>query len=257
MAAVRYNFITLVISLAATLSVSSAALASDTPLRGREPSAIVFVADGAGNFQAASKSLRDVVTEEKLPVYVETFEWSHGNLRILADQLDTKHSRETGIRLADEVAKFHVAHPYVKIFLMGHSAGSGVVLTAAEHVPPGIIEGVVLLSPSVSTTYDLRPALRACRDGVDVFYSEQDWFYLAFATRVFGTADRRRAATSGRVGFQVSPKNHEEAMLYGKLRQRAWQHEDAFLGNRGGHYGNYQPDFLRTYVLPILYAPRY
>src|SRR5687767_4366858 len=50
------------------------------------PAAVVFVADGAGNFQAASMHLRDVVACDRLPIDVRTFEWSHGYGRIVADQ---------------------------------------------------------------------------------------------------------------------------------------------------------------------------
>lgn len=250
----RHTFISLVIVFAPTLSPFAGGEASDrSTVPAQEPLAVVFVADGAGNFQAASKALREVVDTEGLAIQVETFVWSHGTMRIVADQLDTKHSQDEGRRLAAEMTAFHARNPQTSIFLLGHSAGAGVALIGAENVPPGTLDGLILLSPSVSTTYDLRPALRNCRLGIDVFYSKRDWFYLALATRVFGTADRRRSATSGRVGFKVQCKCPEDTRLFSKLRQRPWREDDCLLGNRGGHYGNYQPEFLRTYVVPVLY----
>ena len=32
----------------------------------------------------------------------------------------------------------------------------------------------------------------------------------------------------------------------------AWQPSDRELGNDGGHYGAYQPDYLKVRVLPVL-----
>src|SRR5262245_61879560 len=48
---------------------------------------VLFIADGAGNFQATSRHVRAVVEADRLPLDVITFEWSHGNYRILADQV--------------------------------------------------------------------------------------------------------------------------------------------------------------------------
>src|SRR5581483_10928128 len=40
--------------------------------------ATVFVADGAGNFQIASRNLRAVVQCDGYPLQIITFDWSHG-----------------------------------------------------------------------------------------------------------------------------------------------------------------------------------
>jgi hypothetical protein len=40
--------------------------------------------------------------------------------------------------------------------------------------------------------------------------------------------------------------------LYAKLRQYPWEPGLDSTGNHGGHYGAYQPDFLRVAVLPLL-----
>ncbi len=48
-----------------------------------------------------------------------------------------------------------------------------------------------------------------------------------------------------------APATFEDTVLYGKLRQHPWSRDLLWTGNRGGHYGSYQPPFLRAYVLPI------
>lgn len=213
---------------------------------------VVFCADGAGNFQACSHSLAEVVEREHIGFHVVPFEWSHGKCRIIADQLDFNHAVAQGKRLAEEVETYAQAHPQMPIYLLGHSAGSSVILSALEHMPPGLVERAFLLSPSVSTSYDVRPAVRNVNRGLHVYYSRHDWWYLGFATHVLGTADRRFFhAASGRVGFHV-PTDGGDFLLQAKLFQRPWQSVDIQAGNLGGHYGSYAHPFLKRHVLPLL-----
>jgi len=210
---------------------------------------VVFVADGAGNFGAASAALRKVVADEHWPARVETVPWSHGFLRILRDQLDYAHGRAEGHRLAARILVHQNDYPDSKVYLVGHSAGAVVAVAAAEALPPGSIEGMALLAPSLSTFYDLGPALQAVRNHLDVYYSIRDWGYLGIGTAIFGTSDRVRSAASGRIGFQVYVVEHGMT----RLRQHAWQPADKHTGNNGGHYGSYQPGYLRADVLPWLF----
>ncbi|MCS7045004.1 MAG: lysophospholipase [Gemmataceae bacterium] len=213
---------------------------------------VVFVADGAGNFKATSKALRDVLERDRLPFHVVTFEWSHGKYRVMADQLDYRHAVAQGKRLAEEVDAYAAQHPHVPIYLMGHSAGSTVVLSALEHLPPGIVERAFLLSPAVSATYDVRPALRNVNRGLHVYFSRHDWWYLGCATHVLGTTDRRYFhPASGRTGFHVAWEPGDFA-LQPKLIQRPWQRIDAQAGHFGGHFGAYVPGFLKRNVVPLL-----
>src|SRR5262249_11470416 len=121
--------------------------------------AVVFLADGAGGFQAASRSLRQDVHDEGGPLRVEPVVWTHGYCRILADQVHQAHIKEEARRLADRVRSWETAHPGQPVYLVGHSAGCALVLMAAALLPPGSVERVVLLAPAVSADYDLRPAL--------------------------------------------------------------------------------------------------
>ena len=212
--------------------------------------AAVFVADGAGNFQIASKMLRSVSRSCGCPIEVVTYEWSHGYGRMISDQLCFQHARQQGKGLAAAVCEYREQHPGTPIYLLGHSAGSTVIMSALESLPPDSVERAVLLSPSLSACYDVRPALQTVRCGLHVFYSPYDYWYLGVITRVVGSADRFWCPTSGRVGFDTPPAA-DESWLYSKLYQRPWQPDDRQLGNNGGHYGNYQPDFLRQHILPL------
>ncbi len=184
-----------------------------------KPQGVVFTADGAGDFGGTSAAFREAVREQGLPLTVETVEWSHGYMRIVSDQIDCQHAGEEGRQLAGRVASCRSAFPNRQVYLVGHSAGTAVVLAATEALPPGSVDRIVLLAPSVSADYDLRPALRCARDGVDVFSSRRDWWYLGLGVSLVGSADRYWRGAAGRSGFQPRVETPEDAALYARLRQ--------------------------------------
>ena len=214
---------------------------------------VIFAVDGAGGFQSTTQAFSQGVAEAHLPFGVVPVEWSHGYGRVLADQIDWPYSRECGCRLAGQIAAYRRAFPQNRVFVVSHSAGSAVSLAAAEALPPGSIDRIILLSPSISSEYDLRPALHCVRNGIDVYYSTRDTVQLGVATALVGTADGCwGCAAAGRVGFQPQIQSPEDAALYDKLRQHPWNSCLAWTGNRGGHYGSYEPGFLQAFVLPLL-----
>lgn len=247
------SFLCLVILLGLPLSLTGCAGRQYGEVMAKAPErmeGVIFAADGAGDFRISSSHLRKVLHEEHIPLHVVPFLWSHGYLRILSDQMDSGHVREQARRLAVQVESFHRDFPGVPITLWGHSAGSAVVMASLEELPPGIVQRAILLSPSLSSRYDVRPALRNLSEGLYVYYSRQDWVYLGVATCLLDPGEF--AATSGRVGFRIPEHYPEDELLYRKLYQRPWHKRDKSTGNLGGHYGNYQPEFIRRVLVPIL-----
>ena len=219
--------------------------------------AVVFAADGIGNFGATSDSLRQLVGEMGLPLHVEMVEWSHGYGRMLADHVGYSHARAEGRKLAAQILCYQQTQgqgPPLPVYLVAHSGGSAVVLAAAELLPPDSVERIVLLAPSVSAEYDLRPALRSARQGVDVFHSRRDLGYLGLGVATLGTGDRRWSAAAGRVGFRPPASDSGDA-LYLRLHQYPWDPSVAWTGNDGGHFGTHRDRFLRAYVMPLLLPP--
>jgi pimeloyl-ACP methyl ester carboxylesterase len=216
------------------------------------PIGIVFVANGSGDVRTLSANLSQAVAETSAPLQVETFVWSHGRGRSLADHRDHANHRAQGCRLAAQVAAWRQQCANRPIFLMGHSAGCAVILAAAEMLPPDSVDGIVQLAPSVGVTYDLRPALCTARCGIDVFYSHRDRLVLGLGMRIVGTADRQCRTAAGQRGFMPVITCPTDAALYSKLRQHPWSPDVAWTGNRGGHIGSLHACFLRAYVLPLL-----
>lgn len=235
--------------LATLLCLVRASAADSAPVR----PGIVFVLDGAGGFEAASKTISQTIAEDKLPLEVRTYHWTHGYCRVLSDQTHAAHLRRESQKLAYLLLQCRHEAPGLPIYLIGHSAGCGVALRAAEILPPNTLERIVLLAPAVSSKHDLRGALRSACRGVDVFISSRDWCLLGLGTMLAGTTDRcRTSQAAGKTGFQPILAGPEDEMLYTKLRQYPWDASLNWTGHKGGHYGAYQPGFLRTFVFPLL-----
>ena len=207
---------------------------------------LVYVADGAGNIQNCSRNLRLAAAEECRPLHLITFDWNHGKRRYFQDHLDYDNIQAKGCQLATILEAQHRIHPQTPIFLVGYSAGCGVILEAMEHLPPGTVERVFLMSPSLSACHELGPALPAVKTQVHVHYSYNDWWWMGVTTSILGSTDRRWGPTAARFGFQTDPD------MAGKVCQRAWQWSDIQDGNNGGHFGIYGHAFLRQHVLSYL-----
>lgn len=223
-----------------------------TALPNAPPTGIVFVADGSGDMHTVFENLSRVIAETGTPLQVQSVQWSLGYRRYVADHLDHANHVAHGARLAGEMAAFRQAFPGQRIYLVGYSSGTAVALAAAERLPPCSVDRIVLLASAVCVSYDLRPALRTSRCGIDAFYSERDSFVLGVGMRTLGTADRSCRMAAGRHGFTPVLSCPEDAALYARLRQHPWTPAVEWTGNTGGHYGSDQPVFLRAYVLPLL-----
>jgi hypothetical protein len=184
---------------------------------------------------------------------IREFLWTHGKGHPFKDLQDTRHCLKKAEELAAEVLRLKATNPDRPIFLIGKSGGTGLVLAAAEQLPPATIERIILLSAAVSTTYDLRPALRATKYEIVSFYSPFDQFVLGWGTSQFGTIDRSYGASAGLRKFSVPAQlSHEDQMLYDRLVQLPWNPKMLLEGNTGGHMGTSMPAFMSKEVAPWL-----
>ena len=207
---------------------------------------LVWVIDGAGDLKGCSKALASANTLAGNLVELCAFQWSHGYGRLLMDQVSMTHARTQGMKLAARIQERQKLEPGRRVVVVAHSAGCAVALAAGDILPPDSIDRIILLAPSVSTGYDLRPSLRAAREGVDVFCSKKDWLALGFVTRVVGTTDKFLAPAAGRHGFRVNAPDAE----VNRLRQHFWSADLAWTGHTGGHYGVHAPAFIHAYLFP-------
>jgi pimeloyl-ACP methyl ester carboxylesterase len=171
-------------------------------------------------------------------------------LRDLQDYRDfQKRAAELAALVRDQLEK----EPDRPIYLVGHSAGAGMVLLAAEMLPPGSLERIVLLSAAVSPRYDLRPALTATRGEIVSFNSTCDRFILGWGTSTFGTVDRFYEPAAGMHGFLTpADLSEDDQQLYRRLVQVQWRPHKLLEFQGGGHVSTAMPLFLAKEVTPWL-----
>jgi pimeloyl-ACP methyl ester carboxylesterase len=207
---------------------------------------LVWVADGAGGLGGCSGSLTKASALCANAVEVRQFYWSHGSYRVVRDQTDREHSVAQGAKLAEEIRAHQKREPGRRVVLVAHSAGSMVALAAAEKLPAGTLDRILLLAPSVSSGYDLAPALSATREGIDVFCSHKDRATLGVGVRIVGTADRGSGRAAGRFGFCAAD--------CAQVRHHWWTPDLRATGNGGGHTGAYAPAFAVAHLFPLIGA---
>jgi len=158
----------------------------------------------------------------------------------LLNQMDVIGNRLAAERIAQMIVIYQDSHPGKPVYIVGHSGGGGVAVFTAESMPAGHkIDGLVLLSASISKGYDLTKALRGVRCGIVNFYSGGDVALLGVGTTLVGNVDGVRGPSAGLEGFDRHP-----AGLY----EMPWNRQMARAGNDGGHAGSTNPRFVRSYV---------
>ncbi len=214
---------------------------------------LVWVLDGAGDLKGCSNALTPANALSGQPVEMALFSWSHGYRKLFLDQTDTSHAKAQGTKLAQAILERKMHEPGRRVVVVAHSAGCAVALAACDLLPMDAVDRVVLLAPSVSTGYDIRPTLWSAKEGVDVFCSRKDWVALGFVVRVVGTTDNFwSGSAAGRLGFKPKKENALAEMEASRLRQHFWTPDMARTGHTGGHHGMFAPGFIQTYLMPLM-----
>jgi pimeloyl-ACP methyl ester carboxylesterase len=245
--------LSMTLMLAATLAGRPSPAGAAEPAAGPPRPGVVFTVGGISGLSPLGIWAKVALPWSGVPHELHDFEWTHGKGRPLRDLQDIRHLQAKADELATAVRAVKAADPDRPVYLVGHSAGGALSLMAAERLPEGTLERVVLLAPAVSAGYDLRPALRATRGEIVTFNSACDWFFLDWGTSQFGTADRVYGPSAGLNGFQI-PEGlcDEDRLLYGRLVQVPWRWDMLLEGRGGNHHSTCMPLFLARHVAPWL-----
>ena len=120
---------------------------------------------------------------------------------------------------------------------------------AAEGMPDGRqVDGLVLLSASISAGYDLTKALGRCKKGILNVYNRDDGGLLGVGTTVVGTVDGSRGASAGLTGFD-GPGSAAGQDVYHKLQQLEITPSMTW-GDSDPHGAATRPSFVSSYVAP-------
>lgn len=170
-----------------------------------------------------------------LDCHIEPIAWGKHPFRQLHNLCALASNRKRARDMADRIAKYKATHPDAPIALIGYSGGGGMAVLTAEALPPGVmLDRLILVAAAISPRYDLSRALARTKYGLINYYSPRDWAFLGLGTSVFGTIDRHRGPSAGRVGFQ----DGESRLIQSpRIVQVAWRREWKDLGHNGGHIG--------------------
>jgi pimeloyl-ACP methyl ester carboxylesterase len=136
----------------------------------------------------------------------------------LITQVDFLGNRLAGIGMAKIVTDYQDKYPDRPVYIVGHSGGGGVAVFTAEAMPEGRqIDGLILLSASISSAYDLKKALSHCRNGIVSFYNKGDSTLLGLGTIVIGTVDGTHGPSAGLIGFDAFDKPGYESLYQVKM----------------------------------------
>lgn len=190
-----------------------------------------------------------------VPSALELYDWTGTPYNLVANMRNGDHNRAAARVAAEKIVCYQRRYPGRPVYLVGYSGGGGVAVLTLEALPPGhAITRAVLIAPTVSADYDLRPALRSTRLGIHNFYSTLDVPILMILGTAVGTTEGRHALAGGAMGF-VPPAGltaQEREEYRSRITQSPYDLDMIWSGNYGGHFGWTAQPFVAEYVGPLL-----
>jgi len=128
---------------------------------------------------------------------------------MLLNQVDKLGIRVDAVAIAERIISYQMECPGKPVHIVGHSAGGALAVFVAESLADlsfkgaEPIEGLVLLSPSISTVYDLEKALGYCNKGILNCFNPEDGLLLGIGTTVLGNLDGVPGPSAGLGGFEI------------------------------------------------------
>ncbi|MHC4561183.1 MAG: alpha/beta fold hydrolase [Planctomycetota bacterium] len=174
---------------------------------------------------------------------------------VLVRQVDIIGSHIAAAGIRDEIVTYQDAHPGAPVYIIGHSGGGGIAVLVAEKMPKDRkLQGVVLLSASLSSSHNMTEALKHAENGIVNFYNRDDAALLGVATIVLGNIDGMHGPSAGLIGCDWPKDDHSEQrkLAYTKLYQKELTYD--MIAGGDAHTAVTRPGFVATYVSPWVFA---
>lgn len=157
---------------------------------------------------------------------IEIKPWAPPLLNFVIPKDFVEYERPWAREEARRIAQYQRDYPGRPVTLLGYSGGAMVCILVAEELPAGhAIDRVIMMSPGVSTTYDLEPMLANTSGSAFVYWSPLDTV-VNFATSLLGTLDGFFGPSAATLGFANDNP---------KLQQFQFGPQFAVFGNEGEH----------------------
>lgn len=164
---------------------------------------------------------------------------------LLLNQVDFIGCRIDAAVIAGKILAYQNKFPDRPVHLVGHSGGGAVAVFVAEALADQPkakpIDGLVLLSASISAGYDLTKALGACSRGILNCYNPEDIGMLGFATTLLGNLDGGHGPSAGLNGFHL-PLLNKRQKTQDLYATKLAQHQVPAYG--GPHFSSTNADFI-------------
>lgn len=175
---------------------------------------------------------------------------------LMADQkASVEYKRAKAAESADAMRLYQKDHPGAPVGLLGFSAGTAQTIFALENLPESSpVDHVVLLGTSISRDYDLTAALKRVKHKLHIFISPHDRM-LSVAMPFSGTADRKFGVPGAGIKGFILPADAspETKQLYAeKLNTIPYAKDFRKDSDKGHHFDNVKPEFIRDHVAPLL-----
>lgn len=224
---------------------------------GSNTNEVTFYLDGAGNFGFGKETVPLGLMDGGYEGRVEHFIWTT-YLGPLTDQIASPVLRMRSQQLANRIREHIDRHSGAKVNIIALSAGTGVAIFALEKLPMKYqVNNVIMLSSSLSATYDLSRALRRVRGGIYFFWSPNDPI-LGNLVPIVGTVDGERTSqVAGVIGAKLPPAaSREDRAAYAKVHNVRWYTNEIGSPIKLRHAGTTDRAFVREMVAPILLRDR-
>ncbi|MBT3199000.1 MAG: hypothetical protein HN350_03700 [Phycisphaerales bacterium] len=215
-------------------------------------SGLIVILPGIEGESGANHDIRDGLVNSGVDRSPQIWHWGRPvpGLGMILNQMDFLGNHLEGGKIAQRIVKYQDEHPGRPVHIIGHSGGGGIAVFAASQMPKGRqVTGLVLLSASISSTYDISRALKNCSSGIVNFYNRDDGALLGLGTAVLGNVGGSRASSAGLSGFTIPDSDDASTRLaYKKLYQVSMT--GSMTSGAIAHFAATQPHFISRYVTP-------
>lgn len=190
----------------------------------RREQGLVVILPGIEGKSSLNRDVRQGLVRGGVYCAMPIYPWGRPipGLGPLLNQVDFIGNRLAGISISKMIMQYQDAYPGRPVYVVGHSGGGGVAVFVAEAMPEDRqIDGLVLLSASISSAYNLTKALGRCRNGIVNFYNEGDGALLGIGTTVFGNVDGTHGPSAGLISFDepTAGSSKKKKLAYENLYQ--------------------------------------
>lgn len=194
--------------------------------------------DGAGNWGFGAIGVPNGLKERGYKGAVTNHRWSL-TFNPALDQTLRFIAKGSGRSLGDEITRYLRDNPNADANIIALSAGTGVGVWAIENVKsPYKVNNFILTGSSLSSRYDLRPALKNMKGKIICYYTPSDPV-LDGPVRALGTIDGTFDDSAGLVGLKGPGADSGRVVNIGRTSQFAK------LGWTGGHADCVTERFVR------------